>query len=62
MTRRLDQADAEATWSARMTEDGGFHFERLWRGVTDHHIIEAAFLTSAEARKLATLYLAEAGN
>ncbi len=55
VTRRLDQADAEATWTARMTEDGGFHFERLWRGVTDHHIIEAAFLTSAEARKLATL-------
>ena len=55
VTRRLDQADAEATWSARMTEDGGFHFERLWRGVTDHHIIEAAFLGSVEARKLATL-------
>ena len=29
--------------------------ERLWRGVTDHHVIEAAFLTSAEARKLARL-------
>ena len=60
VTRRLDQADAEAAWTARMTEDlngsgGGFHFERLWRGVTDHHIVEAAFLGSAEARKLATL-------
>ncbi len=58
-TRRLDQADAEAGWTASMSEDadglGGFHFKRLWRGVTDHHIIEAAFLSSAEARKLATL-------
>ncbi len=49
---RLDAADAEARWSARVTEDGGYHFERLWRGVTDHHIVEAAFLLSAEARKL----------
>ncbi len=38
-----------------MTEDGGYHFERLWRGVTDHHIVEAAFLVSAEARKLHAL-------
>ena len=55
VTRRLDQGDTEATWSARLTEDGGIHFERLWRGVTDHHIVEAAFLASAEARKLHTL-------
>jgi DNA gyrase subunit B len=49
---RLEAADTEARWSARITEDGGYHFERLWRGVTDHHIVEAAFLVSAEARKL----------
>ncbi len=55
VTRRLDQTDEDARWSARVTEDGGFHFERLWRGVTDHHIIEAAFLVSAEGRKLHTL-------
>jgi len=55
VVRRLDQGDSEATWSARVTEDGGIHFERLWRGVTDHHIVEAAFLGSAEARKLHTL-------
>ena len=55
VTRRLDAGDAEATWTARMTEDGGFHFERLWRGVTDHHIVEAAFVVSAEARKLHAL-------
>ncbi len=52
---RLDAADAEARWSARVTEDGGYHFERRWRGVTDHHIVEANFLVSAEARKLHAL-------
>ena len=44
--------DVEGKWSGRVSEDGGYHFERLWRGVTDHHIIEAAFLMSAESRKL----------
>lgn len=52
---RLDAADADARWTARVTEEGGYHFERLWRGVTDHHIVEAAFLVSAEARKLHAL-------
>jgi DNA gyrase subunit B len=55
VTKRLDLTDEDARWSARVTEDGGFHFERLWRGVTDHHIVEAAFLTSAEGRKLHVL-------
>jgi DNA gyrase subunit B len=32
--------------------EGGYHIERLLRGVTDHHIIEGGFLQSAEARKL----------
>ncbi|UVO51754.1 DNA topoisomerase (ATP-hydrolyzing) subunit B [Sphingomonas sp. SUN019] len=49
---RLDAADADARWSAQVSEDGGYHFERWWRGVTDHHVVEAAFLLSAEARKL----------
>lgn len=44
--------DVEGKWFGRVSEDGGYHFERLWRGVTDHHIIEATFLMSAEARKL----------
>ncbi|WP_375398915.1 DNA topoisomerase (ATP-hydrolyzing) subunit B [uncultured Sphingomonas sp.] len=52
---RLDAADADARWSARVTEEGGYHFERAWRGVTDHHIVEAAFLLSAESRKLHAL-------
>ncbi|MCT2399303.1 DNA topoisomerase (ATP-hydrolyzing) subunit B [Novosphingobium mangrovi (ex Huang et al. 2023)] len=51
----LDRADSEAKWTARLTEDGNIEVERLWRGVTDHHKIEATFLTSAEARKLARL-------
>jgi len=59
---RLDAAvawmgaqDAEGKWTGRIAEEGGFHFERLWRGVTDHHVIEHGFVGSAEARKLHTL-------
>ncbi|MBJ7442999.1 MAG: DNA topoisomerase (ATP-hydrolyzing) subunit B [Sphingobium sp.] len=47
--------DAEGKWTGRIAEEGGFHFERLWRGVTDHHVIEHGFVGSAEARKLHTL-------
>ncbi|WP_443969972.1 DNA topoisomerase (ATP-hydrolyzing) subunit B [Sphingobium sp. CR28] len=54
-TRWLDVADSEGRWSGRVTEEGGFHLERLLRGVTDHHIVEAAFIASTEARKLDTL-------
>ena len=55
VTRQLDAGDDEARWTARLTDEGGIHFERLWRGVTDHHIVEATFLASAEARKLHSL-------
>ncbi len=48
----LTRAETEARWVARVAEEGGYHLERLWRGVTDHHVIEGAFLNSAEARKL----------
>ena len=48
----LGAADPEARWTGRVTEDRGYQLERLWRGVTDHHAIEASFLGSAEARKL----------
>jgi DNA gyrase subunit B len=51
----LDHGDPEARWSGRVGAEGGYHLERLWRGVTDHHIIEGTFLGSAEARKLHTL-------
>ncbi len=48
----MDKVDEEGKWSAHIPEDGGYHFERLWRGVSDHHFIEQKFLNSAEARKL----------
>ena len=55
VAQRLDRGDAEARWTVHLSEEGGYHFERLWRGVTDHHIVEASFIASAEARKLHTL-------
>ncbi|GGZ12035.1 DNA topoisomerase (ATP-hydrolyzing) subunit B [Novosphingobium colocasiae] len=51
----LGRGDPEGKWSARLNEEGIVEIERLWRGVTDHHKIEASFLVSAEARKLAKL-------
>jgi DNA gyrase subunit B len=48
----MQAQDDSSKWSGRVSEEGGYHFERLWRGVTDHHMIEAGFLLSAEARKL----------
>ena len=51
----LDAGDREAKWSAELTEEGAVLVKRLWRGVTDAYPIEASFLTSAEARKLARL-------
>ena len=55
VVHRLDSGDEEGRWTVRLTEDGGIHFMREWRGVTDHHIVEAGFLVSAEARKLHSL-------
>ena len=52
---RLQMGDREAKWTATLGEDGAIRVERLWRGVVDRHVIEAAFITSAEARKLARL-------
>ena len=51
----LNRADPEARWSGAVSEEGGYHLQRLWRGVTDHHVIEASFLQSQEARRLHTL-------
>lgn len=48
----MDTQDAESVWTGRVAEEGGYHFEKRWRGVSDHHIIERSFLMSAEARKL----------
>jgi len=49
------RSDPEATWSGSASEDGGYHLVRVWRGVSDHYILDAAFVVSAEARKLHTL-------
>ena len=51
----LDSGDREARWTVEQTPDGSVEVNRVWRGVTDNHKIEAAFLVSAEARKLARL-------
>ncbi|MET0138004.1 MAG: DNA gyrase subunit B, partial [Sphingobium sp.] len=53
--RWLAAADPEGTWTAMVSEEGGYTVQKLLRGVTDHHIIEAGFLHSAEARKLHAL-------
>jgi len=50
--RWMNEHDDEGNWQADISEEGGYHFQREWRGVTDHMVIENAFLTSAEARKL----------
>jgi DNA gyrase subunit B len=58
----LDGQDPESNWTGRVAEEGGYHFERRWRGVSDHHIIERSFLISAEARKLHKLAMEEAAS
>jgi DNA gyrase subunit B len=52
---RLAMGDPEATWSATLSPEGAVRLDRVWRGVTDAHLIEATFFASAEARKLHTL-------
>ena len=42
---------AEAKWTI-VAVDGGYTLEKRWRGVSDHHAIDAAFLASQEARRL----------
>ena len=59
---RIGRTDVEAQWTARVTEDGGLQFQRRWRGVTDTHTIEPAFLLSAEGRKLHSLAAEEAAS
>ena len=48
----LQMGDPEARWNAETSDDGKVRLSRLWRGVTDVHEIDPAFLDSAEARKL----------
>jgi DNA gyrase subunit B len=48
----LQMGDPEAQWAAELRDDGTIIFSRIWRGVTDAHLIERGFVGSAEARKL----------
>jgi len=50
--QRMQLGDTEAQWSANLLDSGDVQFERLWRGVTDVHDIDARFLSSTEALKL----------
>ena len=52
----------DGVWTVEVSVEGGFHVQRRWRGVTDHHVIEAGFAASAEARKLTTLLAEVAGD
>ena len=52
--------DEEGRWTAEVGVDGDYVLRRLWRGVTDHHVIDHKFLVSAEARKLHGLATPEA--
>jgi DNA gyrase subunit B len=49
----------ESRWTI-VPADGGFVGERRWRGVSDHHVVDAAFLASQEARRVHALASAEA--
>jgi DNA gyrase subunit B len=59
--RWLTTADGEgAIWHAEPGVEGGYVLKRDWRGVTDHHIVDAGFLTSPEAPRLHALAAQEA--
>src|SRR5258705_1850338 len=51
----LRPADTEGDGAGEDAAPSGYPLKRLWRGVTDAHVIEPSFLVSAEARKLDTL-------
>ena len=42
----------QAVWTVTAVEGGGYTLERRWRGVSDHHVVDAGFLASQEARRL----------
>ncbi|WP_428981604.1 DNA topoisomerase (ATP-hydrolyzing) subunit B [Novosphingobium album (ex Liu et al. 2023)] len=51
----LGRGDPEAVWKGLVLDDESVRLERIWRGVTDAFPVEASFLFSPEARKLARL-------
>jgi DNA gyrase subunit B len=48
----LQGSDESSTWAGEIGADGDYILRRLWRGVTDHHVVDHKFVASAEARKL----------
>ena len=59
----LTAADTDgARWTAEPGADGGYHLRRDWRGVADHHVVDAGFLGSPEAPRLHALAMQEASS
>jgi DNA gyrase subunit B len=56
----LNLVDPQGRWSAAVGAEEGYHLQRLWRGVTDHHVIDQSFLVSQEARRLHSLVAEQA--
>jgi DNA gyrase subunit B len=48
----LQASDEDSAWTGEIGADGDYVLRRLWRGVTDHHVVDHKFVASAEARKL----------
>jgi DNA gyrase subunit B len=48
----LQASDEGSAWTGEIGADGDYVLRRLWRGVTDHHVVDHKFVASAEARKL----------
>ena len=55
-----DGAQGPGGWVAEPAAEGGYHLSRALRGVTDHYVVDAGLLASAEARKLHALGSEEA--
>jgi len=54
LARRMDaqEIELERGWLGSVMEDGGLQLSRTLRGVTNTHVIDAALIKSAEARRL----------
>nr|WP_281300548.1 MULTISPECIES: DNA topoisomerase (ATP-hydrolyzing) subunit B [unclassified Iodidimonas] len=49
---QLASTEDQAGWSGELAADGGYHFIQDVRGIADHHMVDAALVDSAEARRL----------
>jgi len=54
VAKRLDMIseETERGWTAYVTEDGGYRFERMVRGVKDIAVLDMALLGSVDARQI----------